>query len=1167
MGDMKTPDFDDLLAAFDIPDATSLDAKEPIQESHDEAEGQLKHTEMCMEDSVSVHQAVGASDVPAVSVIVKNTSHQESSDSGGEGPHFGYPLQNGFRGSGASMDSHQIGHCGSKSFVCALKGDGSRGLLGKTPIQKKPEGTPSFSQSFSQFSPISSPESEDTPSNGFDVHPKQERPYFPAASIFMSAEPPMSDNQKKQLSYSMFDQCHKVDCEELENLPRSKGESTKAKDTRTEVKPDSNASDQKDNGDCHSSAVLPPNDHNIESSSNNIVATSKMPTSHPCVKTPTSKLSSCLEALVALNARNYPSEPPNSGDLSVAQDGTMNVSPKMPMSPQSPRSPPEAVKRLMKPPDSPVSICSDSSGKGSLASGSPPAIPRVRIKTIKTTTGQIQRTVTSVVPDSENEEVLSVESSPSQRSIVEEAYSSLSPYPSHNVISDIIVDMPVKSTPVGILPSKVTDDKLKGNSKRSRPMQSPTIFHNTSSPVMRPMPVAQHGPSIQKRISSVQTGNSPNASFLPKAMHLANLNLVPHSVAASVAARSTSHQQNQQHALSSSMVCSTVPLVHQVKKAAPNPCAAIPSTAAGTLNRLLNNANPVPTFVPNLNPPPESNIHLPPRGYCCLECGDSFGVERSLAYHYGRRSVHIEVACTHCAKTMVFFNKCALLAHAREHKNKGVVMQCTQLSMKPIAEGQMFVPLLAESSVHVGSHVPPLSSPKSQPVMPLYADKVIRHRLRCLECNKQLSDYRGLAGHYQRLSEEMEGLVTSGLTSVFMPTSPLTACSISLAPFSKSFFSFRFIFKCSCETVFKKKQLLLQHFHQNVKKLATCVFKCPECTSIFTQKQSLMQHFKKSTKPTEITAQHQDVTSAFHQPKVNTPIKHSDANRKRANLAARDRKTNPKNAGWTCGECLHWLPDREVYVSHMKNNHGRSLKRYPCRQCERSFNSSTSLRRHIRNDHDGKRTFTCWYCTDERTTFTTNIMLKNHISLMHGIKNPDLSLSKLTPLDTSKRLVSKRPAVASQREWEDGAAIEGSSTKRLKSHFRCAKPGFTTEDGTQFQQHIPPHKTDKNSPQCLHCGLCFASRLSLNRHLFIVHKVKEPEEEKKEMMDVEYESRKKQEEDVGKTVGGNEGEDLPPPLVKFDPSREGDPTRLHCETAVRPSTFKSTYSTDLEIHG
>lgn len=71
MGDMKTPDFDDLLAAFDIPDATSLDAKEAIQESQDEAEGNLKDTELCMDTTVSVPHPVTPSDAPAVSVIVK----------------------------------------------------------------------------------------------------------------------------------------------------------------------------------------------------------------------------------------------------------------------------------------------------------------------------------------------------------------------------------------------------------------------------------------------------------------------------------------------------------------------------------------------------------------------------------------------------------------------------------------------------------------------------------------------------------------------------------------------------------------------------------------------------------------------------------------------------------------------------------------------------------------------------------------------------------------------------------------------------------------------------------------------------------------------------------------------------------------------------------------
>lgn len=94
---------------------------------------------------------------------------------------------------------------------------------------------------------------------------------------------------------------------------------------------------------------------------------------------------------------------------------------------------------------------------------------------------------------------------------------------------------------------------------------------------------------------------------------------------------------------------------------------------------------------------------------------------------------------------------------------------------------------------------------------------------------------------------------------------------------------------------------------------------------------------------------------------------------------------------------------------------------------------------------------------------------------------------------------SETPAVEAQEEGRDRTrALEAPSAKRLKSQFRCSKCGFITDDRTQFQQHIPQHKTDENTPQCLHCGLCFTSVLSLNRHLFIVHKVKEEEREEEE---------------------------------------------------------------------
>lgn len=79
----------------------------------------------------------------------------------------------------------------------------------------------------------------------------------------------------------------------------------------------------------------------------------------------------------------------------------------------------------------------------------------------------------------------------------------------------------------------------------------------------------------------------------------------------------------------------------------------------------------------------------PWQGYRCLECGDAFALEQSLVRHYARRSLRIEVTCNHCAKRLAFFNKCSLLLHAREHKERGLIMQCSHLVMKPVPVEQM----------------------------------------------------------------------------------------------------------------------------------------------------------------------------------------------------------------------------------------------------------------------------------------------------------------------------------------------------------------------------------------------------------------------------------------------------------------------------------------------
>ncbi|XP_066557923.1 zinc finger protein 592 [Amia ocellicauda] len=1296
MGDMKTPDFDDLLAAFDIPDATSLDAKEAIHTSHDEAEGHQKPAGMCLEENVSIHHVLPAPDLPAVSVIVKNTSRQESFESGVEKDacHLGHSLlHNGFRSSGATLDSHHMSPSSYGKFEPSfLNGDSSRSFLDKVEARKTERVT-----SFSQFSPISSPEPEDSQDNGIDDRPKQEeRPYFPAASVFVSAERSMLENLRGLPEYSMFDQCSKREpVNDAGNGREKDTEFCRVEEIRVQEKGEMTVEDHAKKTSFLGKPMLPLDDlhnNNLGEPKNSFVAETCLGSSVPPrqrIKSANSKLSSCLAALAALNAKKVAEVPKEvqpliSREPLAAVKETVKVSSKVPKSPKSPRSPLEVVKRFNKQPDSPMSVCSDSSGKASpsLTAGSPPAIPRVRIKTIKTSSGQIKRTVTSVLPDSELEELQSPpEMSPSQYVAVDESLSKPASFtpPSNNVIDNVVFEngrnkpshKNTSTVPSPGVASKLACMKPGRIVNRTATVPPSAAFHNASSAIMRVVNVVH-----QKQQKS---SPSANTNLLPKAVHLANLNLVPHSVAASVTARSATQHQSQSR-LAAPMVCSTVPLVHQVKKAAPLPTSSIPSAAVGALNRLLNAANPVPSYVPNLHPPPESNIRLPARGYRCLECGDSFGLEKSLQHHYSRRSVHIEVACTHCARTLLFFNKCSLLAHAREHKSKGIVMQCTQLFMKPISADQMFVsthnssgPPTTQSAQLPSSSVDHASNAKGQAVMPLYPDKVIRHGLKCLDCSRQLRDYPSLASHYQRCSEETEGL-TCQVCMMMLPNkcsfkahqrihahkSPYCCpecgavshstdfqkhvkenclhyarkvgykclhcdvvfmsfyvqkthieekhcevffkCSVCPMAFKSPDSSVvhikskhqaekaspQLIYKCSCETVFKKKKLLFQHFYQNVNKLLVHVFKCPECQLVFTQKQMLMQHFKgvhggvhrteveESLKQTsEAVSQSQEMKPATGQPKLNRTAKPSApaANRKESPAVQKSSpRLNLKNAGWTCGECLHWLPDRETYVSHMKKSHGRSMKRYPCRQCERSFNSTTSLRRHIRNDHDGKKkSYTCWYCTDEKVTFTKHFMLKNHISLMHGIKNPDFSqMAKIAPSENSSKSstqvpVAKRSAEDALAGGGENAVPEASPAKRLRPQFRCSKCGFSTEDSTQFQEHIPQHKTDDGTFQCLRCGLCFTSQLSLSRHLFIVHKVKEPDEEKE--VDAEEQETDEGEQEERAELGDKETGDPVAAVGPINTNSAEESSGLQCNICSKAFENEPEYVAHVRTHG
>ncbi|NXU49496.1 ZN592 protein, partial [Turnix velox] len=768
MGDMKTPDFDDLLAAFDIPDPTSLDAKETIPSAGEENENHLKSSGICIDESVSLSHTLPPSDAPVVSVIVKNTSRQESFEAEKEGNHLGTGLlHNGFRGSDLPSEAHTLVHNYGKFESTFINGDSSRSYSDKLD-HSKAEPLPTFSQ----FSPISSPEPEDAfKENSIGDKPKHaQTPYFPPPSMYIPTGPSVLDHLRKvpEPELSMFDQyCKKEQKMELHCLPENRLEmSRREQDKPAERFVDSSKDFVETNNFLGEGLVFGDLPHNNLGESKGVVPELNTSLSVPPrqrLKSPHTKLSSCVAALVALQTKKVACIPkgdqPNlTKEPGPFKDGAKG-SPKMPKSPKSPRSPLEVVRKANKQPESPRSVCSDSSGKGSpsMAASSPPAIPKVRIKTIKTSSGEIKRTVTRILP--ENDELgKSSEVSPMETSSAEEFIKRFpSPDTSVTMEGEAGKNSAKSGAAVAIHLSNTTNpctDVVKAD----------IVASSMCTVSLSPLPscgsgTVKVGVKRQHQGMVVQPSSTTTSSLLPKAVHLANLNLVPHSVAASVTAKSSAQRRNQPPVTQMS-----VPLVHQVKKAAP--------LVVEAFNKVLHGANPVATYTPDLNPPPDASINLPASGYCCLECGDSFALEKSLTHHYSRRSVHIEVMCTQCSTLLLFYNKCSLLKHARDHKSKGFIMQCSQLLMKPISTDQMFSPSSTSSSASpapqaLHSPSPPRKastaggsgagiSAGAQPALPLYMDPwgLIRHGLKCLECNKQAQDYVALAAHYQRTSED-----------------------------------------------------------------------------------------------------------------------------------------------------------------------------------------------------------------------------------------------------------------------------------------------------------------------------------------------------------------------------------------------------------------------------
>ncbi|XP_040976594.1 zinc finger protein 532 isoform X1 [Aquila chrysaetos chrysaetos] len=1168
MGDMKTPDFDDLLAAFDIPDM--VDPKAAIESGHDDHESHIKQNAHTDEDS----HAPSSSDV-GVSVIVKNVRTIDSSEGVDKDGHHstGNGLHNGFLTSSA-LDSY------SKDEGKSLKDDGS---ASETALKDS---------AFNQFSPISSAEEfDDDEKIEVDDPPDKEemRANFRANVLAGSVSQQEYDKLKalggENLIKSGIPVSSSIDKNkvakretETKSMNLSVYEPFKARKTEDKL--------LKDNSEKLLENRVLDGKLSTEKSETNLASISQSKAKS------SAKLSSCIAAIAALSAKKAATD---TGKDLQSNSGESSPLPKdMSESPQAIEKSPEsqslidgAKKPSIKPPDSPRSVSSENSSKGSPSSpaGSTPAIPKVRIKTIKTSSGEIKRTVTRVLPEvdldsgKKPEQTASMVTSmtsllssptsaavlssppraPLQSTVVTNAVASAELAPKQVTIKPVATAfLPVSA--VKTAGSQVINLKLANNTTVKATVISAASVQSASSAIIKA------ANAIQQQTVVVPASSLASAKLVPKTVHLANLNLLPQGAQTTSELRQvlTKPQQQIKQAIISAAASQPSKKVSRVQVV-----SSLQSSVVEAFNKVLSSVNPVPVYIPNLSPPANAGITLPTRGYKCLECGDSFALEKSLTQHYDRRSVRIEVTCNHCTKNLVFYNKCSLLSHARGHKEKGVVMQCSHLILKPVPADQMIASpssntatSMLQSPVGVGTHTVTkiqsgitgtvISAPASTPVipaMPLDEDpsKLCRHSLKCLECNEVFQDETSLATHFQQAADT-SGQKTCNICQMLLPNqcsfashqrihqhkSPYTCPECGAICRSVHFqthvtknclhytrrVGFRIIYKCSmCDTVFTLQPLLYRHFDQHIENQKVSVFKCPDCSLLYAQKQLMMDHIKSmhgtlksvegppnlginlplSTKPTT-------QNSASHNKEDTKSVNGTEKLEKKSPSPI--KKAEPKkvaNPGWTCWECDRLFTQRDVYISHMRKEHGKQMKKHPCRQCDKSFSSSHSLCRHNRIKHKGiRKVYTCSHCPDSRRTFTKRLMLEKHIQLMHGIKDPDVKeMTESTNME--EREVKEDTKVPSPKRKLEEPVLEfrpprGAITQPLKKLkinvfkvHKCAVCGFTTENLLQFHEHIPQHKSDGSSYQCRECGLCYTSHVSLSRHLFIVHKLKEPQ--------------------------------------------------------------------------
>ena len=175
-----------------------------------------------------------------------------------------------------------------------------------------------------------------------------------------------------------------------------------------------------------------------------------------------------------------------------------------------------------------------------------------------------------------------------------------------------------------------------------------------------------------------------------------------------------------------------------------------------------------------------------------------------------------------------------------------------------------------------------------------------------------------------------------------------------------------------------------------------------------------------------------------------------------------------KAAEHTCEICGEGFPDISSWKTHAKTIHDG--KRFHCKLCSFKTDHRSLLIRHVSGVHDKKRDHTCPGCGK---AFTQKASMMRHIDKNH--KN--LRIEE----DIACKICGEK--FQSRSRWK-----EHLESMHDGKQFQCNMCAFKANCQTFLMRHVNGVHNKRKDHICEECGMKFAQKASMTRHIKVIHK-------------------------------------------------------------------------------